>query len=129
MNAPSGPAPHEKPVYSSVPDQQIQGAGRERKRPQLYDFSEADISPTSLQTSSTSSKSKKRKTKKQASKTTLTTGESVVELIQNAEQNRILSPPQPDIQIGYVSPPDLRTRYHGYEQERGVSVWDAGNET
>ena len=49
-------------------------------------------------------------------------------MIQSAEHSRIPSPPRPDIQIGQVSPPDSRVRYHEYEQERELSVWDAENE-
>ena len=49
-------------------------------------------------------------------------------MIQNAEQSRIPSPPQPDIQIGQASPPDSIVRYYEYEQERELSVWDAENE-
>ena len=56
------------------------------------------------------------------------TENSVVALIQNAEQSRILSPPRPDIQIGQTSSPDSRIRYYEYEQERELSVWDAENE-
>ena len=77
--------------------------------------------------SSSSSKTKKRKTKKQDKKSSATQ-ESVVAIIQNAEQSRIPSPPRPDIQIGQVSPHDSRIRYYKYEQEREMSVWDAENE-
>ena len=52
----------------------------------------------------------------------------MVELIQNAEQVRIPSPPRPDKQIGHVSPPDPRISYYEYEQERETSVWDNQNE-
>ena len=51
-----------------------------------------------------------------------TTGESVVELVQNAKQVRIPSPPRPDIKIGYVSIPDPRICYYEYKQERERSV-------
>ena len=70
---------------------------------------------------------KKRKTKKQESKNP-TTIESVVELIQNAEQVGIPSPPRQDIHIGHVSPPDPRITYYEFEQEREMSVCDAENE-
>ena len=92
---------------SSVPsDQQEQNAGRKRKRPQFYGFTDAEISPTSNLASTSSTKSKKRKTKKE--KKSWTTTNSVVALIQDAEQSRIPSPPGPDIQIGQTSPPDSR---------------------
>ena len=127
MNEPTEPASHEHSGPSTVPHQQTQGESRKLKRTQFYGFSEAEISPTSSLASSNSSKSKKRKSKKTAPKTTSTTGESVVELIQNAEQNRIPSPPRQDIQIGHVSHPDLCIRYHDYEQKGEMLVWDAKN--
>ena len=88
----NGQAPQEQPGSSTVPGPQIQNEGRKRKRPQFYGFAEADISPTSSLAYTSSSRTKKRKTKNQDLKTS-TTGESVVELIQNAEQVRIPSPP------------------------------------
>ena len=98
---------------SSVPcDQQEQNAGRKRKRPQFYGFTDADISPTSALASTSSTKPKKRKMKKE--KKSSTTTNSVVVLIQDAEQSRIPSPPRPDIQIGQTSPPDTRIRYYEY---------------
>ena len=115
------PTPQKQPGSSLVSDSHAQNEGGNRKRTQFYGFSEADISPTSSLASSSSSKTKKRKTKKQDKKKTATE-ESVVALIQNAEQSRIPSPPRPDIQIGQVSPPDSRIRYYGYEQERNVSM-------
>ena len=88
---------------------------------------EANISPTSSLTPYNPSKSKQCKTKKQSKKSSATE-ESVVALIQSAEQSRVPSPPKPDIQIGQVSPPDSRIRYYEYEQERKMLVWDAENE-
>ena len=112
------------PVTSSA--SQEQQAARKRKRPQFYGFADADISPTSSLASSSSNKSKKRKSKKE--KKGSTNENTVVTLIQNAEQSRIPSPPRPDIQIGQASPPDSTVRYYEYEQERELSVWDAENE-
>ena len=108
------------------PAQDDQTKGRKRNRPQFYGFTDTDISPTSSLASSSSSKPKKRKTKKdkKASKQE----DSVVALIQNAEQSRLPSPPRPDIQLGQVTPSDPRIRYFEYEQEREMSVWDAENE-
>ena len=84
---------------SSVPsDPQEQNEGRKRKRTHFYGFTEADISPTSSLASTSSAKPKKRKTKKE--KKSSATENSVVALIQDAEQPRIPSPPRPDIQIG-----------------------------
>ena len=124
---PPVPPPQEQPESSLVSDTPSQNEGRKRKRPQCYGFTEADISPTSSLTSSNPSKSKKCKTKKQ-SKKSAATEESVVDLIQSAEQSRDPSPPRPDIEIGQVSPPDSRIRYYEYEQKREMSVWDAENE-
>ena len=78
-------------------------------------------------TSCKPSKSKKRKTKKQSKKNSATE-ESVVALIQSAEQSRVPSPPRPDIQIGQVSSPNSRIHHYEYEREREMSVWDAENE-
>ena len=114
----------QNPVTSSA--SQEQQAARKSKRPQFYGFADAEISPTNSLASSSSNKSKKRKSKKE--KKGSTNENTVVTMIQNAEQSRILSPPRPDIQIGQASPPDSRVRYHEYEQEREFSVWDAENE-
>ena len=127
MNEPSDPTPQEQPGFSMVPDPQIQKECRKRKRRKFYGLLETDISPTSSLESTISSKTKKKNAKKQETKNSATE-ESVVALIQNAEQIRISSPPRPDIQIGQVSPTDPRTRYYEYEQERKMSVWDAVNE-
>ena len=121
------PPSQEQPESSLVSDTPSQNEGRKRKRAQFYGFTEADISPTSSLTSSNPSKSKKRKTKKQSKKSSATE-ESVVALIQSAEQPRVPSPPRPDIQIGQVSPPDSRIRYYENEQEKKMSVWDAEKE-
>ena len=120
-------APQEQPGPSIVPDPQKQNEGLKRKRAQFYGFWEADISPTSSLGSTSSSRTKKRKTKKQERKN-FSTEETVVELIQNAEQVQIPSPPRPDIQIGSISPPDPRIRYYEYKQEKEMSVRDAENE-
>ena len=114
----------QNPVTSSA--SQEQQAARKRKRPQFYGFADADISTTSSLASSSSNKSKKRKSKKEEKDST--NENTVVTMIQNAEQSRIPSPPRPDIQIGQASPPDSRVRYYEYEQERELSVWDAENE-
>ena len=103
---------------------QDQTEGRKQKRTQFYGFTDADMSPTSSLTSTSSAKPTKRRTKKE--KKGLTTENSVVALIQDAEQSRVPSPPRPDIQP--TSPPDSRIRYYEYEQERELSVWDAENE-
>ena len=108
--APPVPPPQDQPELSLVSYTPSQNEGRKQKRPQFYGFTEADISPTSSLTSSNPSKSKKRKTKI-LSKKSSATEESVVALIQSAEQSRVPSPPRPDIQIGQVSPPDSRIRY------------------
>ena len=113
---------HEPSVFS---DHQEQNEGCKRKRPQFYGFTDADISPTSALASTSSAKPKKGKTKKEKKSSAIEN--SVVALIQDAEQSRILSPPRPDIQIGQTSPPDSRTRYYEYEQEQELSVWDAEN--
>ena len=110
--APPMPTPQERQEPSVASDQQEQKAGRKRKRPQFYGFTDADISPTSTLTSTSSDKPKKRKTRKEKK-----SSNSVVALIQDAEQSRVPSPPRPDIQIGQTSPPDSRIRYHEYEQE------------
>ena len=112
---------------SSVPSNpQEQNEGRKRKRPQLYGFTDADISPTRSLASTSSAKPKKRTTKKE--KKSSATENSVVTLIQDADESRIPSPPSPDIQIGQTSPLDSRIRYYEHEQERELSVWDAENE-
>ena len=112
---------------SSVPsDHQEQNAGSKLKRPQFNGFTDADISPTTALTSTSSAKPKKRKTKKE--KKISATENSVVALIQDADQLRIPSLPRPDIQIGQTSPPDSGIRYYEYEQERELSFWDAENE-
>ena len=125
--APPVPPPQEQPELSLVSDTPSQNEGRKRKWAQFYGFTEADISPIRSLISSNPSKSKKRKAKKQSKKSSATE-ESVVALIQSAEQSRVPFPPRPDIQIGQVSPPDSRIRYYEYEQEREMSVWDAENE-
>ena len=114
---------------SQVPPAQTQDdqpKGRKRNRPQFYGFTDADISPTSSLASTSSTQPKKRKNKKE--KKQAKQSDSVVTLIQKAEQSRIPSPPRPDLQLGQVSPPDPRVRYFEYEQEREISVWDAENE-
>ena len=63
---------------------QDQTEGRKRKRTQFYGFTDANISPTSSLASTSSAKSKKRRTKKE--KKSSTTENSVVALIQDAEQ-------------------------------------------
>ena len=105
---------------------QEQKEGRKRKRTQFYGFTGAEISPTSSLASTSSANPKKRKTKKE--KKSSATENSVVALMQDAEQSRIPSPPRSDIQIGQTSPPDSRIRYYEFEQERELSVWDAENE-
>ena len=124
--APPMPTPQERQEPSVPSDQQEQKAGRKRKQTQFYGFTDADISLTSSLASTSSDKPKKRKTKKEKKSSTATN--SVVALIQDAEQSPIPSPPRPDIQIGQTSPPDFRIRYYEYEQERELSVWDAENE-
>ena len=104
---------------------QDQTEGRKRKRAQSYGFTDSDISTASSLASTSSAKPKKRRTKKEKKRST--TENSVVALIQDAEQSRIPSPPRPDIQIGQSSPPDSRIKYYEYEQERELSVWDAEN--
>ena len=130
---PAPPAPTSQAPQTSLippahedPAREDQTEGRKRKRPQFYGFTDADISPTSSLASSSSAKPKKRKNKKY--KKTSATENSVVALIQDAEQSRIPSPPRPDLQSGQVSPSDPGTRYYEYEQEREMSVWDAENE-
>ena len=115
---------HRHHPYPPISENQTEGC--KRKRPQLYGFIEADISPTSTLASTSSAKPKKRRTKKD--KKGLTTENSVVALIQDAEQSRTPSPPRPDLQLGQTSPPDSRIRYYEYEQEREMSVCDAENE-
>ena len=126
VTAPPVPASQVAQSPHIPPAQDDQTKGRKRNRPQFYGFTDADISPTSSLASSSSAKPKKRKNKKdkKASKQE----DSVVALIQNAEQSRIPSPPRPDLQLGQVSPSDPRIRYFEYEQEREISVWDAENE-
>ena len=94
--------------------------------PNFMDSQMRIFPPTSSLASSSSAKPMKRKNKKdkKASKQE----DSVVALIQNAEQSRIPSPPRPDLQLGQVSTSDPRIRYFEYEQEREMSVWDAENE-
>ena len=106
-------------IITYTPAQGDQTKGRKRNRPQFYGFTDADISPTSSLASSSSAKPKKRKNKKdkKASKPE----NSVVALIQNAEQSRIPSPPRPDLQFGQVSPSDPGIRYFENEQEREMS--------
>ena len=93
--APPMPTPQEQQESSVPSDQQEQNAGRKRKGPQFYGFTDADISPTRTLASTSSTKSTKRKTKKE--KKISTTTNSVVALSQDAEQARIPSPPGPDI--------------------------------
>ena len=114
------------PTPQGPSDQQEQNAGRKRKRTQFYGFTDADISQTSTLASTSLAKPKKRKTRKE--KKSSTTANSVVALIQDAEQSRIPSPHRPNIQIGQTSPPDSRIRYYEYEQEQELPVWDAENE-
>ena len=120
--APPTPTPQVPPAQT----QDDQTKGRKRNRPQFYGFTDADISPTSSLASTSSTQPKKRKNKKDKKQTKKS--DSVVALIQTAEQSRIPSPPRPDLQLGQVSPPDPRVRYFEYEQEREMSVWDAENE-
>ena len=124
--APPAPTPQAPQTSLIPPTHEDQTAGRKRKRPQFYGFTDADVSPTSSLASSSSAKPKKRKNKKD--KKTSATEISVVALIQDAEQSRIPSPPRPNLQLGQVSPSDPRTRYFEYKQEREMSVWDAENE-
>ena len=124
--APPAPTPQTPQTSFIPPISEDQTEGRKRKRTQFYGFTEADISPTSSLASASSAKPKKRTTKKV--KKGLTTENSVVALIQDAEQSRIPSPPRPDLQLGQTSPPDSRIRYYEYEQEHEMSVWDAENE-
>ena len=125
---PSPPVPASQVSESThiSPAQDDQTKGRKRNRPQFYGFTDADISPTSSLASSSSAKPKKRKNKKD--KKAPKPENSVVALIQNAEQSRIPSPPRPDLQLGQVSPSDRGIRYFEYEQEREMSVWDAENQ-
>ena len=120
--APPTPASQVPPAQA----QDDQTKGRKRNRPQFYGLTDADISPTSSLASSSSAQPKKRKNKKDKKISKQT--DSVVALIQTAEQSRIPSPPRPDLQLGQVSPLDPRVRYFEYEQEREMSVWDAENE-
>ena len=121
---PAPPTPASQVPLAETQDDQTKG--RKRNRPQFYGFTDADISPTSSLASSNSAQPKKRKNKKEKKRSKQT--DSVVALIQTAEQSRIPSPPRPDLQLGQVSPPDPRVRYFEYEQEREMSVWDAENE-
>ena len=125
---PAQPAPTSQAPQTSLtpPTHEDQTEGRKRKRPQFYGFTDSDISPTSSLTSSSSAKPKKRKNKKD--KKTSATENSLVALIQDAEQSRIPSPPRPDLHLGQNSPSDPRTRYFEYKQEPEMSVWDAENE-
>ena len=77
----------QNPVTSSAPQEQQEA--RKRKRSQFYGFADADISPTSSLASSSSNKPKKRKSKKE--KRGSTNENTVVAMIQNAEQSRIPS--------------------------------------
>ena len=68
---PAPPAPNSQAPQTSLippahedPAHEDQTEGRKRKRPQLYGFTDADISPTSSLASSSSAKPKKRKNKK-----------------------------------------------------------------
>ena len=125
---PAPPAPTSQAPQTSLipPTHEDQTEGGKRKQTQFYGFTDADISPTSSLASSSSAKPKKRKNKKD--KKTSATENPVVALIQDAQQSRFPSPPQPDLHLGQVSPSDPRTRYFEYEQEREMSVWDAENE-
>ena len=107
---PAPPAPASQVPPAQAQDDQTKE--RKRNRPQFYGFTDADISPTSSLASSSSAQPKKRKNKKD--KKTSKQTDSVVALIQNAEQSRIPSPPRPDLQLGQVSPPDPRIRYFEY---------------
>ena len=126
LPAPTAPTPQAPQTSSIPPISEDQTEGRKRKRTQFYGFTEANISPTSSWASTSSAKPKKRRTKK--NKKGLTTENSSVALIQDAEQSRIPSPPRPDLQLGQTSSPDSRIGYYDYEQEREISVWDAENE-
>ena len=121
---PAPPTPASQVPSTQTQDDQTKG--RKRNRPQFYGFTDADISPTSSLASTSSAQPKKRKNKKEKKRPKQS--DSVVTLIQTAEQSRIPSPPQPDLKLGQVSPPDPRVRYFEYEQEREMSVWDAENE-
>ena len=94
---PAPPAPtsrdQQEPSMSSTSQDQTEG--RKRKRTQFYGFTDADISPTSSLASTSLAKPKKRRTKK--GKKSSKTENSVVALIQDAEQSRVPSPPRPDI--------------------------------
>ena len=79
--APPMPTSQERQEQSVPSDQQ---AGRKRKRPQFYGFTDADISPTSTLASTSWDKPKKHKTRKVKKISTATN--SVVALIQDAEQ-------------------------------------------
>ena len=107
---PAPPAPtsrdQQEPSMSSASQDQTEG--RKRKRTQVYGFTDANISPTSSLASTSSAKPMKRRTKKE--KKSSTTENSVVALIQDAEQSRVPSPPRPDVHIGETSPPDPRIR-------------------
>ena len=86
---PAPPAPttqdHQEPPMSSASQDQTEG--RKRRRTQFYGFIDADISLTSSLASTSSAKPKKRKTKKVKK-----TENSVVALIQDAEDSRVPSP-------------------------------------
>ena len=108
--APTAPTPQAPQTSSIPPISEDQTGGRKRKRTHFYGFREADISPTSSLASTSPAKPKKRRTKKY--KKGLTKENSVVALIQDAEQSRIPSPLRPDLQIGQSSPLDPRIRYY-----------------
>ena len=84
LPAPTSPAPQASLIPPTHDDQT---EDRKRKRPQFYGFTDADISATSSLVFSSSAKPKKRKNKKD--KKTSATENSVVALIQDAEQSRI----------------------------------------
>ena len=119
--APPVPASQVSQSTHIPPAQDDQTKGRKRNRPQFYGFTDADISPTSSFASSSSTKPKNKKQKQRKNKKDKKASkpeDSVVALIQNAEQSGIPSPPRPDIQLGQVSPSDPGIRYFEYEQER-----------
>ena len=124
--APPLPTTQKQPGWSLVSASQAQNEGRKRKQTQFYNFSEADISPTSALASSSSPKTKKRKTKKQDKRSTATE-ESVLALI------RMLSSPEFHLHQGPIYRSD---KFHHTIPEsdimnmskREMSEWDAENE-